>query len=99
MIQLEIKFLKVPHHYQRKPEFMRKIILKLIRLYQNTKFFRGHIFRVLFISDSSCRFTPTCSDYTFEAVERYGAVKGLFIGIKRIIRCHPCNHGGFDPVK
>ena len=98
MIQLEIRFLKVPRHYQRKPVFMRKIILKLIRLYQKTKFFRGYMFRVLFISDSSCRFTPTCSDYTYQAVEKYGPLKGLFIGFTRIIRCHPWSKGGLDPI-
>jgi uncharacterized protein len=46
----------------------------------------------------SCRFYPTCSEYAFEAITRYGPAKGLFLALKRIIRCHPLNPGGFDPV-
>ncbi|GCD09439.1 membrane protein insertion efficiency factor YidD [Clostridium tagluense] len=46
-----------------------------------------------------CIFYPTCSQYTLEAIEKHGAVKGSIMGIKRILRCHPYNKGGFDPVK
>ena len=46
-----------------------------------------------------CIFYPTCSQYTLEAIEKYGAIKGSIMGIKRISRCHPYNKGGFDPVK
>lgn len=45
-----------------------------------------------------CRFHPTCSRYTLEAVERYGAVKGLYLGLRRLGRCHPWSDGGFDEV-
>jgi len=45
-----------------------------------------------------CRFLPTCSQFTYEAIEKYGVFKGLGIGVKRILRCHPLNKGGFDPV-
>ncbi len=45
-----------------------------------------------------CRFTPTCSEYALEAFERYGALKGLYLSIKRILRCHPFCDGGYDPV-
>ncbi|MDR1913050.1 MAG: membrane protein insertion efficiency factor YidD [Clostridiales bacterium] len=46
----------------------------------------------------ACRFTPTCSEYTLEAVRRYGAAKGIFMGIKRVLRCNPFCKGGYDPV-
>lgn len=68
---------------------MKRIALFLIRLYQNT------ISRAL---PPSCRFTPSCSHYTYEAVEKYGFRKGGWMGLKRIARCHPLNPGGYDPV-
>ena len=47
----------------------------------------------------ACRFHPTCSEYTRQAVERYGAARGLWMGLKRLARCHPFHAGGFDPVR
>ena len=47
----------------------------------------------------SCRFTPTCSEYALEAVEKYGSAKGSWMGLKRICRCQPFCEGGHDPVK
>ena len=61
----------------------------LIYLYRNT------ISRAL---PPSCRFTPSCSQYTYEAIEKHGVLKGSWLGVKRISRCHPLNPGGYDPV-
>jgi len=61
----------------------------LIRLYQTT------ISRVL---PSSCRFYPSCSQYGYEAIQKYGALRGSWMAVKRIGRCHPFHPGGYDPV-
>ena len=68
---------------------LKKLFLSIIRIYQR------------FISPMTpptCRFYPTCSEYTKEAIEVYGAFKGGYMGVKRILKCHPFHEGGFDPV-
>ncbi len=68
---------------------MKKILIKIIKFYQKH------------ISPSkppSCRFTPTCSLYAIQAIDRFGVFKGLLLSIWRILRCNPLNHGGNDPV-
>ena len=67
---------------------IRGALLFLIRLYQMT------LSRLL---GPSCRFEPSCSHYTATCIERFGALRGSWLGIKRIGRCHPLNAGGFDP--
>jgi len=67
----------------------RRIVMLPIRGYQK------------FISPAlppSCRFSPSCSQYALEAVSKYGALKGIWLGLRRLIRCHPFNPGGYDPV-
>lgn len=68
---------------------MRRIAMLMIRGYQK------------FISPffpPSCRFEPTCSTYGYEAIEKYGIIKGGWMAFRRILRCHPWNRGGYDPV-
>ena len=50
------------------------------------------------ILPAACRFTPTCSVYAYEAIEKHGAARGAWMGFRRLCRCHPMNPGGFDPV-
>jgi uncharacterized protein len=68
---------------------MRGLILILIKTY-----------RVLLspLLPPQCRFTPSCSEYAQLAVERYGALRGMYLGARRILKCHPFHAGGFDPV-
>ncbi|MEK7091107.1 MAG: membrane protein insertion efficiency factor YidD [Patescibacteria group bacterium] len=67
---------------------MTKLALKLIRWYQN---FPTSL-------HSSCRFTPRCSEYMYQAISKYGILRGGFLGTKRIFKCHPLHPGGHDPV-
>lgn len=48
---------------------------------------------------SACRYHPTCSEYMLQSVERYGAIRGIYLGVLRLLRCHPFHEGGFDPVR
>jgi putative membrane protein insertion efficiency factor len=69
---------------------MRKTVVAALRFYKR------------FISPllpSACRFHPTCSEYMIEAVGKYGVARGIWMGSRRLLRCHPFQQGGFDPVR
>lgn len=78
---------------------MKKFVLKLIRFYQKYFFWDTGLAKFLFITDRACRFIPTCSEYTYQAIKKYGIILGSWIGLKRILKCHPWSIGGWDPVK
>lgn len=67
---------------------LKKLALLIIKIYQ---FFSKY-------TPGTCRFYPTCSEYTRQAIVKYGFWKGSWLGLKRICRCHPLNKGGYDPV-
>lgn len=69
---------------------MKNFLIFSIKLYQR-------VMSPLF--PPTCRFSPTCSHYMILSLEKYGAIKGLWLGIKRILKCHPWNPGGYDPVR
>ncbi len=67
----------------------RRVVLGLLTFYRR------------FVSPAlppSCRYVPSCSEYMYQAVEKYGIARGVWMGIKRILRCHPFRPGGYDPV-
>ncbi|MBR2152804.1 MAG: membrane protein insertion efficiency factor YidD [Clostridia bacterium] len=68
---------------------MKRFIIWLIKCYQ-----RG----ISPLKPPCCRFVPTCSQYALEAVERFGVIKGGFLSLRRILKCHPLHKGGYDPV-
>ncbi|SEN48459.1 hypothetical protein SAMN04488134_101191 [Amphibacillus marinus] len=68
---------------------MKKILLAIIDFYQR---------KISPLTPPNCRFQPTCSNYGKEAIIQYGAVKGSYLAIKRILKCHPFHPGGYDPV-
>jgi len=69
---------------------MRKLIVAFLRLYK---------LAISPMLPSACRYYPSCSDYMRQAVEKYGPARGVWMGIKRIARCHPFHQGGLDPVR
>lgn len=78
---------------------MKRIVLRLIRVYQKYFSFDSGLLKMLFLTDKSCRFTPSCSEYTYQAISKYGIIVGGWKGFKRILKCNPWNDGGNDPLK
>lgn len=78
---------------------MKKVFLSLIRFYQKYLSFDTGWAKKLFLTERVCRFQPTCSEYTYQAIEKYGILKGSLLGFKRILRCHPWSIGGEDPLQ
>jgi hypothetical protein len=76
---------------------IRAIVLLVIKLYQKTlSFDHGPLAKIF--PFWGCKFYPSCSEYTYQAIAKYGIFKGSFLGLKRVIRCHPLAKGGPDPV-
>ena len=59
---------------------------------------RGYKWAISPLLPPACRYVPTCSEYAMEAVERYGVMRGSWMAVSRVLRCHPFVHGGYDPV-
>jgi putative membrane protein insertion efficiency factor len=76
---------------------MKFLLVLIIRIYQRFFSFDTGILQLLF-PGQTCRFTPRCSEYAVLAVIRYGTIVGLGMAIRRVLKCHPGNPGGFDPI-
>jgi putative membrane protein insertion efficiency factor len=70
-------------------QFAKLVVLQLLRAYK---------WAISPMFAPACRFVPTCSEYAMEAVDRYGALRGVAMTLQRLLRCHPFAHGGYDPV-
>lgn len=66
---------------------IKNLLISIIKMYQ----------KISSLTPPTCRFYPTCSEYMKQAVSEWGVMKGVWLGVKRICRCHPLNEGGFDP--
>ena len=72
---------------------MKKIGISLINIYKK------YISPIISFHGIQCKYYPTCSEYTKQAIEKYGFIKGIFLGFIRILKCNPFSKGGYDPLK
>ena len=70
--------------------YLSKLLIYLVRFYQKY---------ISPLKGPTCRFYPTCSQYSIEAIRKYGALKGIYLTIRRLLKCHPFHQGGYDPLK
>lgn len=72
---------------------MKKVFISLLKSYQK---FISPILKQIGVN---CKFYPSCSNYMLQAIQKYGSIKGIYLGTKRLLRCHPFAKGGYDPLK
>ena len=72
---------------------MKKIFIFIIKIYKKT------ISPIISACGIHCKYYPTCSEYTMQAINKYGCIKGSFLGVKRILKCNPFSKGVYDPLK
>lgn len=78
---------------------MQRLAIKLLVFYQRYLSFDTGIGKYFSLGGSACCYSPTCSEYTKQAIQKYGILKGVSLGARRILSCHPFSRGGWDPVK
>lgn len=77
---------------------MKTLVLYLIRIYQKT-LSPDHGWLKMLYPRGYCKYSPTCSDYTYQAINKYGILKGGYLGVRRVLKCNPFSKGGYDPLK
>lgn len=83
-----MKNVLITRHGKKYPRLLQKVIVFSINIYQ----------KISGLFPKACRFYPTCSEYTKQCIIKFGLIKGILLGAKRIIKCHPFNPGGYDPI-
>lgn len=74
-------------------------MISTLAVYVVSAIIKAYKYLISPILPSSCRFHPSCSEYALDALKKYGLAKGLWLTVKRIVRCHPLSDGGYDPVR